>query len=134
MPAAWKKFVARPSFAEFPGRIGPAALSNAGAGNLTQKQCLEIWHKIPSSHWHDILPESTWHSGSHPLKFNGRDRVFQEEEIRLAAALAKLNRQVFVEVATAAAETSLAAYLASLCNEVNRHPWILTATWKQASL
>ncbi len=105
---------------EFPGRTGPAALSNAGAGNLTQKQCLEIWHKIPSSLWNDILPDATWHSGFHPVEFNGKDRVFQEEEIRLAATLAKLHRQVFVEVATAAAETNLAAYLASLCNEVNR--------------
>ncbi len=112
--------------AEFPGRIGPAALLSAGAGKLTQKECLEIWRQIPPGYWRDILPDNAWHmeslrsSEDYAEKAWVGERVLPQEESRLAAALAKLNRQAFVEAATAAAETSLAAYLTSLCNEVNR--------------
>jgi hypothetical protein len=124
-PGGLEKFTAS-LIAEFPGRIGPAALVSAGAGKLTQNQCLEIWHQIPCGYWPDIVPDSAWQKESLRSKHEVFEacfpdgKVFPEEESRLAAALAKLNRQAFLEVATAAAETDLAAYLASICSEVNR--------------
>jgi hypothetical protein len=123
-PGGLEKF-ALALIVEFPGRVGPAALVSAGTGKLTQKQYLDIWRAIPTGYWPDILPNNAWQMEAlrNDMDVDRRyylsEKVLPQEQSRLAAALAKLNRQAFVEVATAAAETDLAAYLASLCNDVD---------------
>jgi hypothetical protein len=124
-PGGLEKFAVA-LIAEFPGRIGPAALVKDAGAKLTQKQCLEIWREIPTGYWPDILPDKAWQNealrneADTGQKLWNEERVFPHEETRLAAALVKLNRQAFAEVATAAAEANLASYLASICKEV-RH-------------
>jgi hypothetical protein len=110
--------------------IGPSALVNA-PGPLTEKVALEIWRAFPCCYWEGILPGDAWKNRARRQErengtgeweglsalFRSHDRVYSDEEGRLSSALAKLDRPAFVSAALRAAELTLPAYLASLCNE-----------------